>query len=420
MALFLAGLIVLLVAGSALAAEMAGGDTYRLPAGDVIADDFYVAGGEVIIDGTVQGDLVVAGGYVEINGTVTEDLIAAGGSVVVNGRVEDDARIAGGGIVIAGSIGDDLLVAGGGGPGMQFIPMGPGTRSVAPGVRLAPSSSVGGDAYLVGGQGSIAGTIGGDLFAGMGTLAFSGQVDGDATLNAETLTVDDSAQVGGALTYASPNPLTVPPGAAATVTQRTWEQEIEPEREGSVVVDIFWWLLRTTLIIVGLGLLGWLLLAFAPAVLPEAAEAIARRPAESGIYGLVIAALAVPVFAALVFAASIFWGFLPGGAGALAFLYGGLTLLWIASPLVTGLWLGQQILSRAGRQSTPLVALLVGTVLIVVIARLLALIPCLGILTYGVIYLASFALAAGGLLLSRRTAAPPAPEPLTGDMGADI
>ena len=58
----LAMLMALLLSGTALAAEVVEGDPYILPRGTVLNDDLYVAGSEVIIDGTVEGDLVVAAG----------------------------------------------------------------------------------------------------------------------------------------------------------------------------------------------------------------------------------------------------------------------------------------------------------------------------------------------------------------------
>lgn|GEM_PF-4371680 len=43
------------------AAVFAGTDIYRLPAGEVITDDLYIAASEIYIDGTVEGDLIAGG-----------------------------------------------------------------------------------------------------------------------------------------------------------------------------------------------------------------------------------------------------------------------------------------------------------------------------------------------------------------------
>lgn len=51
--------MVLIVGGAT--ATLASDDTYRLPAGQVIEDNLYVTGGEIIIDGKIDGDLVARG-----------------------------------------------------------------------------------------------------------------------------------------------------------------------------------------------------------------------------------------------------------------------------------------------------------------------------------------------------------------------
>lgn len=79
-----AALLALLAAAPVLAAEVAGGNSYRLEAGEVIADDLYVSAEEAIIAGTVEGDLIAAGAYVEVSGRVTGDAtIAALGGVLL-------------------------------------------------------------------------------------------------------------------------------------------------------------------------------------------------------------------------------------------------------------------------------------------------------------------------------------------------
>ena len=85
--------MVLLFSGTALAAQVTDGNPYILPRGEVVNDDLYVTGNQVIINGDVEGDLVVAAGYVEINGVVNGDVLAAGGAVVIAGAVQDDVKI---------------------------------------------------------------------------------------------------------------------------------------------------------------------------------------------------------------------------------------------------------------------------------------------------------------------------------------
>ena len=403
-ALGLAGVVWVMATGTALAAEVASGDTYHLPRGEVIDDDFYVSGGEVIIDGTVNGDLVAAGGYVEVNGVVTGDLIAAGGAVVLTGAVQDDARLAGGGIIVSGSVGDDLFVAGGGGwPGGFAIPMTIGDRTISQGVQLMPDASVGGDAYAVGGQGTVAGSVGGDLFMGMGTATFRGRVAGNATLYAQSLTVGDAAEVQGVLTVSSAGSPTVPDGVAGTVRKEPFPAKEAPaEASRNWAMSGLWWLVRTALLLIGLAAISWLVWSLGPSWIEQPVAVMEEHPMVAALYGLVAAVAVLPVSAALVFLAALIWNWFPGGVVMFAFTFGISVLVWLLSPVVTGLWLGRKLAAATGWVHSELASLLLGVATIVLIGRVVSLVPCVGELAFLAIYLVSFALAVGSLLMARR------------------
>jgi hypothetical protein len=397
-------LLLLAVAGSALAAEFGGDeDVYRLAAGEVVDDDLYVGSGEIYIDGTVKGDLFAAGGYIEINGLVEGDLVAAGGGIVIRGQVLDDARVAGGGIEVTGTVGDDLFAAGGGGQGMGF-PMQFGGRSIQQGIRIGDAAQVGGDAIIVGGGGRVGGQIAGDLRAGMGELELAGRVGGDADLQVGSLRVDEGSNVAGTLRYSSPDEVSIPADVSGNV--RYEAPQAEAAQQASIIVQLVGWLVRTALILVGFALLGWLLLRYAPSLLNAPVAAIEEKPLESGLYGLLAGALFIfiPILSGLLVVLMwIFWGIFPALVMAF-FLLGSLALLWLFSPLITGLWLGKRIIGQMGRETTITITLLVGVLLIVVIGR----IPIIGWL----VYLVSFALALGGILRSRRQVALEGNEPM--------
>jgi cytoskeletal protein CcmA (bactofilin family) len=391
-------LAALVLVVPAMAAEIAGGDTYRLEAGQVIEDDLVVSGSEIFIDGTVQGDVIATGGYIEVNGTIEGDLMSAGGEVRVNGTVNDDVRVGGGGVIIAGEIGDDLFAAAGGGQGAEFFTQ-IGERRIQQGVRIAPEATIGGSAYIGAGEAEIAGLIGEDLAVGAGLLTFSGTVQGDANVDVGAITVAEGAQVGGQVTYSAPEEGGVPAGVASSV--RYEPTPPQPVDQGSGLVGQ---LIRLLLVLAGFALVGWLLLRFTPAVLDTPASAIAARPGQAGLYGLVATLLLfiIPIVSVVILIAIVlFWGWFPGLMFFL-FLTAALVLAWTLSPLITGLWLGQAVLRATGRTASPILALLVGVALIV----LLGFVPVIGWL----VYLASFLLAVGGILLARRGAvdAPPA------------
>lgn len=390
-------LICVLLAGvlvsPAFAAEVAGGDTYELAAGEVITDDLYVSAREVIIAGTVEGDLIATGAYIEVSGTVTGDVLIAGAGITINGTVEDDLRVAGAGIDIAGTIGGDVLAAGGG--GMFAAPINLDGRSITQGVRIHDNAQIGGDALLAGGQGTISGAIGDDLRASMADLTLAAQVGGDAQLNAGTIAVQEPAQVAGVLRYTSEEPISPPDGVAADVVYTPPPEGAEP----TALERTLTWLTRTVLVLLGFALLGWLLLRFRPAALARPARAIAAQPGRATLYGMLglLGLMIIPLLSALlVFLMILFFGWFPGVVLGLA-LFSILALLWFLSPLITGAWLGQRLSGILGRAPDSLPVLLSGVLLLALLTHL----PYLGWL----ISLVSFVFAFGGLILARRLAA---------------
>lgn len=151
-----------------------------------IGDDFYAAGSTIIVDQPIKGDFLAGGGTIEINADVSGDVIVAGGTVIIRGNVGDDVRVAGGQVSIYGIIGDDLVVGGGT-------------------VTVASAAQVKGDLVAAGGDLILDGKISGNLKTGSGTLALKGSVLGDAEVRvADSMTMGESARIGGTLKYWAP------------------------------------------------------------------------------------------------------------------------------------------------------------------------------------------------------------------------
>ena len=362
---FLSGL---LISGTALAAEFTSNEVYRLEADEVVEDDLYVAGNEVLIEGTVKGDLIAAGNRVEVHGTVEGDLMAAGSEVVLTGNVADDVRVAGAGVHIEGTVGDDLFASAGGG---TPLPM-PGMNSrVAQGIYLDDSAQVGGDAAFFGGEGSLEGAVTGDLYAFMGEVMLAAQVDGTANLAGDTLEVRDGTSVQGTLNYRSDKPIEIPDGVASNVVYEE-SKSGATEESYNPVQALTGWLWRTTLILVGFIALGALVLRFVPRLLTRPAYAIHTQPVQSGVSGLLAAALFLffPLASLLlVLLMGLFAGWFPGLVLGV-FLFSTMAMIWLLSPLVTGMWLGQRLAPILGRERGNTIALLAGVLLIVVLTRL--------------------------------------------------
>jgi len=377
------------VTQTARAAAFVGTNIYRLPAGEVITDDLYITASEIYIDGTVKGDLIAAGSTIVINGTVTGDALLAGASIQLNGRVDGDMRAAGAEVAVAGTIGEDLIAGGGGG---TSFPISAANQTVDPGIRLADSAQIGGDALIGAGAGSIDGAIVGDLWLAMGATTLAATVGGDAEIASETLSVAETADIAGALRYTTPvpNPALEAIATTAQYTAPTPAQRPDP------LATVLGWVLRTALVLAGFALLAWLTLRLAPRLLTGPASALAAQPGRAGLYGLLTALLFIflPLASALlVFVMVMFWGWFPGVVLGLA-LFGVLAMLWFFSPLITGLWLGRWLATTLGREANDLAALLGGVLLLALLGRL----PYVGWL----VSLASFVLALGALIVARR------------------
>lgn len=386
-----AGLLALSLAVPVFAAEFGSGEVYRLAAGQVVEDDLTVFAQEIYIDGKVEGDLVAMGAYVEVNGVVTGDLLAAGAEVRINGVVEDDVRAGGAGVIVTGTIGDHLFAVAGGGEGMTNA-MRVAGRTIVQGIRLERGATVGGSAYLAGGEALIDGKVANELRIGAGVVNLNGSVGRDATIEAGTLNIGGAAQIAGQLTYTAPEQVTIPPGVAGDVR---FEQREVAQPASRPIIDLNR-IVRILLTLVGFVLLGWLVLRYTPAALRRPAEALAARPGQAALYGIaaMVVLFAIPLLSGLLFLAILlFWGWLPAIMFALL-LTAALVLAWTLSPLITGLWAGRALLAVTGRSEGDFVALCIGALLIVLASTL----PWVGWL----VGLVSLVFALGAIIAMRR------------------
>ncbi len=402
----LAATLLLSLAGGAIGATLVSQDNYRLPAGEVLEDNLYVAGGSIIIDGKIDGDLVAFGGYIEVNGEISGDILAAGGAIVVNGPVAGDVRIAGGGLTLNGPIGGDLVTAGGGSafPGMPSVPMNIEGRQVQQGTHLTASGSVGKDAVMAGGTGVIDGAIAGTLWAGMGSIQLNGEVGGDAHLYGNQISVSDGASVGGVLYYSTDTQgaATIPSGVALSV-EPVMTETPQAAPEPSLGEQILRWTIRLVRALIGLLVLGWLLVRLLPKFTARTLGAMNSQPLPAIGIGLLIIIAAVPAVMVLVGLAWFFWGFFPGALATAMFLLGVLGVLWFISPAFTGLWVGRRLFAGQG---SDVLKLVLGVLLVVIVIRIAEWIPFAGGFIAWLLLLLSFAFAGGAIVLALRPGAP--------------
>jgi hypothetical protein len=325
----------LIFAPAALAFDGRSGDRVVIGANEVINDDLYLSGREVIVDGTINGDLVTAAENVVINGTVTGDLWAAGSSVIVNGEVGDDLFAAGAAVTLGpdARIGDDAF----GGAGS---------------VESKSGSQVGGSFLIGAGQTLLSGEIAEDLLAGTSRLRLEGTVGGDATLAVDTrnsswspssmyfgpdapampsvpagLTFAEGAKISGRLEYTSAEPQSVPSSVASQVQHQLPPVDAQVSREISRNDGVTSSLLDNLRRLIALLLVGLLVARFFPIWIVSPAGRLQARPLPSfglGLLGIVafpglwFVALGLIVLVAVLFGALTLGGLL-GGSLALGF-----------------------------------------------------------------------------------------------------
>ncbi|MDX1542170.1 MAG: polymer-forming cytoskeletal protein, partial [Geminicoccaceae bacterium] len=177
----------------------------------VVEDDLFEAGSSVDLRAEVQGDLFAAGGWVELAVEVADNLIAAGAVLDAAGRVDGDFIVTGGLLDLVAEVGDNLVAAG----GIVDVDGLIGRKLFASAVRLkvGHNALIAGDAWLAAASADVAGTIEGNARLAGGTVTVRGRIKGDVETTAISLTLAESAIIGGRLIHRGPEPPDLAEGA---------------------------------------------------------------------------------------------------------------------------------------------------------------------------------------------------------------
>lgn len=209
-----------LLISPASAAIFQGGDQYYLGPEETIEDNVYLGGGNLVINGNIDGDLIVGGGSILANGDVSKDRTIAGGNITINGNTGDDLRTAGGTIILNGNVDGELTIAGGQ-------------------ITVSPNVIVGKNAYIGGGVLIIDGKIEGDLEIAGGQVELNGEVTGNVKAIAdEKISLGKNAIIGGNFEYSAPKEAEL--SEEALISGELIFNQIESEVEKIVVKkDVF-------------------------------------------------------------------------------------------------------------------------------------------------------------------------------------
>jgi cytoskeletal protein CcmA (bactofilin family) len=347
--LLLGGLLLALVAchGRGHAADVRSGEQFTLKAEETVADDLYVFGQQITIEGTVEGDLIAFGQQITVNGEVKGDLILAGQTVVVAGQAQD-ARIAGQVLKLAASsrLEGDLMAAG-------FS------------LECEPESQITGDVYYGGFQALLAGNIDRNLHGGLMNCRLAGKVGGDVELSVDGepgqgpppmygpplpvavpqvpggLSVAAPANVAGKFTYVSSHDADLDPQATLSTPAERREPAAHEGRPAAPTAPKTWQAaaldrLRHAVSVLIVGLAALLLL---PRGSRTWAETVRTRPAGSflgGVLGVLAFVALLVVLVVAIIALAILFGVTTLSELVPAVIIGGLVLY---AAVIVGFWM---------------------------------------------------------------------------------
>jgi len=360
-------LVTIFVATPVLAADFRGGDTITVASGEVVDGDLYVAGSDIIINGTVNGDIFGAGRSLTINGIVNGGVSFAGQTLTVNGEIAHGARLAGQTINVSGNIGRDLMAAGAD-------------------ATVTSTAKIGSDLILAVGTSRIDGHISGNIAGSAGEVTITDGVGGNIELEADKMTIASTANIQGNLTYTSENEADIQGGAqiGGTTTHKI------PEAKELAKAAPFSGIGGKLIAFLMTMLAGIVIILVAPRRAAAVAASIRQKPWLSLGWGAIILC-ATPIAAIITFVTVVG---VPVGLI-------GLTLYGIAiylSQIAIGLFIGYWIIGYFGKVESR--GVLVGALALgFAILTLLKLIPYIGF----PIWLATVLFGIGAMALSEKT-----------------
>ncbi len=263
--ILIAILLLSFTAVPVMAADFRSSDSVTVSSGEVVNDDLYVAGGSIIIDGTVNGDVWAAGQTIIINGQIKGSLLAAAQEVTINGEVAHAARIAGNFLKVNGNVNGDLFAFGSN-------------------LNIASKANIGGDIVMGAGTARIDGNVAGDIKGGGGQITISNGIGGNVDMEVDKLTITSSANIQGNLTYTSGNKADIQSGAQIKgATNQKIPEVKEPAKKG-VFAIIGGKVLGFLMILV----IGIVLIVITPRKISAMAKSIQSHPWQSLGWGALI------------------------------------------------------------------------------------------------------------------------------------
>lgn len=356
--------VLLLMTGTTYAFEGVSTTIYQLPADETHRGDLAVDAQQVVIEGVVDGDLFVFAEQVQIKGRVTGDVFSFAVKTDISGSVDGNIRSLTQNLTITGAVAKSVT-------------------TISQRVLLEESGKVGTNMLLLASNVDVKGKVAREVNGLVDALRISGQVDeGISLLKSRTLRLDAPAVIGGDLTYSSPERAVI--GSGVVLKGSETHAPLGDDPAASPLSFL-------TMVFLGLtsflcALLVWLGVRFLfPAGLYSIHRQFAQRRVKIFVWGAALL-LGVPLLAIILLVTVV------GIPIAVALLLAYLALGWAAKVFV-GSWLGLQIAQRMKWTLPPLLAELIGVVLL----QCLLFIPVVGWLFALPVWMASLGAMAGSV-----------------------
>ena len=263
----------------------------------------YAAGGDVLIDGMVDGDLIVAGGKITLSGHVTQDVRPAGGNVTISGQIDRNASVAGAD------------------------------------VHLTEAAHVRGNLLSGAGNIQLAGHVEQEVRIAAGNMTGSNKIGGSLTVAAAHIRLTSKASIGKHVRYWSENEPSIDEGSqiAGTVTRREVPESLKGEtlQRGLTGMKVA----AGVVSVASTLLLGLLLLRIYPVFSQRVASTIQERfGASLGIGSLLLAGVPLVILVCTVTVVGIPIGVLLGAMYLVtAYLGRVFVILWVGQRIVRSL-----------------------------------------------------------------------------------
>jgi len=342
---------LLLINASAEGSRFRSDGQVRVAAGDTVRTDFFVGAKSVDINGVVQGDLFAFCQRLRVGGSVAENLHAFAQSVEVLGKTHGDVNGFAEEVRVDGVVEDDVRAF-----ANRLIINGRVKGNVRAGcgeVAIGQNGVVEGDLKVDTGELMIEGTVQGSVKGKVGRATLAGVVGRNVELRIDDgFQVPATAKISGDLKYVSRKPIDIQGAVAGQV--------IFEEARPRVKVRRAWTPLRIGFKIwsaVAALVVGLVLVALSKRTTQTITAMLHQEPLKGLAWGfLLLIAGPVAVVISVLLVVTIPLGMISLG------LY---FILLYLSRILTGLFVGREILQRlTGREPSPYAAVVAGVILV--------------------------------------------------------